>query len=297
MLPAPPRDEQDQIVLFLDWKVSEINRLINAKRKEIKILEELKKSMINNAVTRGLDQNVETKPSGVKWLGDIPAHWHLVRNKTIFQETKETVGSNATEYPLLSLTTKGIIFRDVLSGKGKYPKDFNTYKIVQKGDIVFCLFDIDETPRTVGLSEYDGMLTGAYTIFHIRNINNRYVYYYYLSLDNVKALRPLYSGLRKTINTNTFLGIKTPFPPLDEQEDIVRFLDKKVLGINHLIDIKTKEILAFEEMKNSFIADVVTGTIDVRDVEIPAYELVDEDVDMGEADKDFEQDGSEDNEE
>lgn len=192
------------------------------------------------------------------WLPQLPVHWELLRNKNIFQETKEIVGDKADLYPLLSLTTKGIILRDTASGKGKFPKDFNTYKIVRQGDIAFCLFDIDETPRTVGLSDYDGMLTGAYTIFHVKNVNSRYVYYYYLALDNVKALRSLYSGLRKTINTGTFLGTKLPVPPREEQDQIVRFLDWKVSGINRLINIKRKEIKDLESMKQATVSSAVT---------------------------------------
>lgn len=192
------------------------------------------------------------------WLPQLPVHWELLRNKNIFQETKEIVGDKADLYPLLSLTTKGIILRDTASGKGKFPKDFNTYKIVRQGDMAFCLFDIDETPRTVGLSDYDGMLTGAYTIFHVKNVNSRYVYYYYLSLDNVKALRSLYSGLRKTINTGTFLGTKLPVPPREEQDQIVRFLDWKVSGINRLINIKRKEIKDLESMKQATVSSAVT---------------------------------------
>lgn len=196
--------------------------------------------------------------SPLPWLSEIPSHWELARNKNIFQEVKDVVGENADAYPLLSLTTKGIILRDVASGKGKFPKDFNTYKIVKHGDMVFCLFDIDETPRTVGLSDYDGMLTGAYMIFHVSNVNPRFVYYYYLSLDNVKAMRPLYSGLRKTINVGTFLGTKLPVPPLPEQDQIVRFLDWKVSAINRLINIKRKEIRAIDTMKRSLVCDAVT---------------------------------------
>lgn len=192
------------------------------------------------------------------WLPQLPVHWELLRNKNIFQETKEIVGDKADLYPLLSLTTKGIILRDTASGKGKFPKDFNTYKIVRQGDIAFCLFDIDETPRTVGLSDYDGMLTGAYTIFHVKNVNSRYVYYYYLALDNVKALRSLYSGLRKTINTGTFLGTKLPVPPREEQDQIVRFLDWKVSGINRLINIKRKEIKDLESIKQATVSSTVT---------------------------------------
>lgn len=277
IVPVPPREEQDQIVRFLDWKVSGINKLINIKRKEIKDLESMKQATVSSAVTRGLNPNAPMKFSGVKWLGNIPVHWELLRNKNIFQETKEIVGDKADLYPLLSLTTKGIILRDTASGKGKFPKDFNTYKIVRQGDIAFCLFDIDETPRTVGLSDYDGMLTGAYTIFHVKNVNSRYAYYYYLALDNVKALRSLYSGLRKTINTGTFLGTKLPVPPREEQDQIVRFLDSRMSDFNRLISLRKQQIVELEDLKTRLISDVVTGKIDVRDVKIPEYEFVEED--------------------
>ena len=203
--------------------------------------------------------------SPLPWLPHIPSHWELVRNKNIFTETKDTVGNDSENYVLLSLTLKGIIPRDVASGKGKFPKDFDTYKVVRRGDMAFCLFDIDETPRTVGLSAYDGMLTGAYTIFHIDNVNPRYAYYYYLALDNVKAMKPLYSGLRKTINVNTFLGTKFPIPPQGEQDQIVRFLDWKVSKANSLINIKKKEIKSIESLKHSAVSDAVTHglTVDV----------------------------------
>ena len=191
------------------------------------------------------------------WLQLIPIHWGMLRNKNIFCEAKDIVGDSANEYALLSLTIQGIIYRDVASGKGKFPKDFNTYKIVKPGDMVFCLFDIDETPRTVGLSNYEGMLTGAYDIFHINNINPRFVYYYYLSLDNAKALRPLYTGLRKTIKINTFLSTKLPVPPRDEQDQIVRFLDWKVSSINKLISSYRHQIALLDEMKQRRIDEAV----------------------------------------
>jgi type I restriction enzyme S subunit len=103
------------------------------------------------------------------------------------------------------------------------------------------------------------MLTGAYDIFHVDGINAQYLYYYYLALDNVKALRPLYTGLRKTININTFLSQKMPVPPRAEQDQIVRFLDWKVSAINKLIGIRRKEIQELEEMKRSKIGAIVMG--------------------------------------
>lgn len=277
-LPLPPRDEQDQIVRFLDWKVSSINRLINIKKKEIKEIEALKKSLIDDCVTHGLNPDAPMKDSGVRWLGQIPAHWKLVRNKNIFSEAKDTVGELFNNYTLLSLTLGGVIIRDVSEGKGKFPKDFETYKIVEKGDIIFCLFDMDETPRTVGLSNNRGMITGAYDVFHIKGVNPKFIYYYYLSLDNAKALRPLYSGLRKTIKMDDFLGIKSPIPPFEEQNEIVKYLENRLNKYDNFIEKIKEEIALLNELKSRLISDAVTGQIDVRDVKIPSFDMVEEDL-------------------
>lgn len=202
------------------------------------------------------------KPANLPWLDEVPSHWQMMRNKVFLTESKETVGDAASKYKLLSLTLNGIIPRDITSGKGKFPSDYSTYKIIRSGDIVFCLFDIDETPRTVGLSAIEGMLTGAYSIFHIANINPRFLYYYYTSLDNVKALKPLYTGLRKTISTDTFLDTKMPVPPRSEQEQIVRYLDWQVSKINKLIAAKKKQIALLKEQKQLFIYKAVTKGLD-----------------------------------
>ena len=191
------------------------------------------------------------------WLAEIPAHWDLKRNKNVFAEMKEEVGERSGEYTLLSLTLKGIIPRD-MNGGGKFPASFDKYKIVKRGYMAFCLFDIDETPRTVGLSKYDGMLTGAYTIMRVRDIDPLYAYYYYLALDNRKMMRPLYTGLRKTINVNTFQGTKLPVPPTSEQTQIARFLEWKVSSVNRLISNYRREISSLFEMKQRIIDDTVT---------------------------------------
>lgn len=199
----------------------------------------------------------EYQDINLPWLKAIPAHWEVRRNKNIFTEQKEIVGEKSSNYTLLSLTLNGIVPRD-MDGGGKFPESFDKYKIVRIGDMAFCLFDIDETPRTVGLSGHDGMLTGAYTIMHVSNINSRFIYYYYLALDNGKMLKPLYSGLRKTININTFQSTKVPVPPCDEQDQIVRFLDWKVSSINRLINIKKKEIKDIDALKRSLISHAIT---------------------------------------
>lgn len=202
------------------------------------------------------------KEINLPWLKIIPANWDIKRNKQFLHERKKIVGNKSSEYTLLSLTLRGIVVRDLSENKGKIPASFDNYKIVEPGDIAFCLFDIDETPRTVGLSKYKGMLTGAYNIFHIEGINARYLYYYYLALDNIKGLRPLYTGLRKTINVNTFLSQQMPVPPRSEQDQIVRFLDWKVSEINKLIGIRRKEIQELEELRRNVIKTTVTSGLD-----------------------------------
>ena len=126
------------------------------------------------------------KTINLPWLSKIPAHWGVHRNKNVFVEQKEEVGQYSDDYRLLSLTLRGIVPRD-MDGGGKFPSSFEKYKVVKKGYMAFCLFDVDETPRTVALTEYDGMLTGAYTIMSVQNVNARYVYYYYLMIDNQKC--------------------------------------------------------------------------------------------------------------
>lgn len=200
----------------------------------------------------------EYREVNLPWLKAVPAHWEIRRNKNIFTEQKEIVGERSADYTLLSLTLNGIIPRD-MDGGGKFPESFDKYKIVKNGDMAFCLFDIDEMPRTVGMSGYNGMLTGAYTIMRVSNINARFIYYYYLALDNGKMLRPLYTGLRKTININTFQSTKVPVPPRGEQDQIVRFLDWKVSSINKLIRIRKRRIEELEAIKRSSIGYLVMG--------------------------------------
>ena len=203
------------------------------------------------------------KDIGLSWYPHgIPSHWNIMRHKNVLAEHKELVGKNEKQYTLLSLTLKGVIIRDLSEGKGKFAKDYDKYVVVDPGDFIFCLFDMDETPRTVGLSKHHGMITGAYDVFKPHDINSEYFYYYYLSLDNAKALKPLYSGLRKVIPFPSFMAIKFPVPPRREQDQIVRYLDWQISKINHMIHGFQKQIKLLEERKVTLINNAVTKGID-----------------------------------
>lgn len=199
------------------------------------------------------------KDSGVEWLGEVPDEWNIVRNKQVFKFIKNSVGENSSDYLLLSLTLNGIIPRDIESGKGKFPAEFNTYQEVHKNDLIFCLFDIDETPRTIGLSEYFGMITGAYNVARCnQGINSKYVYYYYLSVDEYKRLKPFYTGLRKVVRTETFLNIEFALPSLKEQQSIANFLDNATCKIDTLIQKQQNLIELLKEKRQALISHAVT---------------------------------------
>ena len=175
------------------------------------------------------------KDSGVAWIGKIPSHWKKCRNKDIFSESKICVGEKSTDYTLQSLTKQGVIIRDLTENKGKFPKEFDSYKVVENGDMVFCLFDVDETPRTVGLSKYNGMITGAYDIFKLKRVSPDFVLYYYLAIDDKKGLRPLYKGLRKVVPLPSFMSSKIYLPPLSEQIAITSYLKDKTSKIEQYV--------------------------------------------------------------
>jgi len=205
------------------------------------------------------------KDSGVPWLGQVPEHWELAPNRRLLRQRKVLVGSRHTQYELLSLTKKGVIVRDVETGRGKFSADMGTSQEVRAGDLVFCLFDVPETPRTVGLSRHTGMITGAYTVFECRDaLLAAYLDLYYRAMDDRKLLSPLYSGLRNTIPPDHFLAAKSPLPSPAEQAAIVRFLDYYDRRIRRYIRAKQKLIKLLEEEKQAIIHRAVTGQIDVR---------------------------------
>lgn len=196
----------------------------------------------------------------IGYYDEIPKGWKIKRNKDLLRITKTEVGDNWNMYDLLSLTTGGVIKRDIESGKGKFPESFNSYQIVVVDDLIFCLYDIEETPRIVGISPYVGMITGSYRIMKCYdNILPKFIYYLYLTIDEVKGLRPFYTGLRNVIRPETFMNLKIIVPPLEKQKEIVEFLDDKEKRIQNSIQNQKRRIDLLEEYRKSLFEIVVTG--------------------------------------
>ncbi len=188
----------------------------------------------------------------------IPSHWDMIPNRHLMKLRNQKVGEDWSSTDLLSLTLQGIILRDIDSGVGKYPASFETYQIVEKDDLVFCLFDVAET-RTIGISQQRGMITGAYDVLTCSDgVSPNFVHDYYLAIDFIKGLEPYYTGLRNVVCTDAFNQMKTPIPPLNEQLKITKYIqniDFLTTSLQRILNIK---IGLLEEKRSTLITRAVT---------------------------------------
>jgi type I restriction enzyme S subunit len=189
---------------------------------------------------------------------------------------------------LLSLTKRGVIVRDLSELRGKFSADMGTSQEVRSGDLVFCLFDVPETPRTIGLSSNDGMITGAYTVMECADPEMaKFLELFYIAMDDRKLLSPIYSGVRNTIPKDRFLGAKTPIPPASERAAIQAAVQNETAIPIQTIMRLEREIELLREYRTRLVADVVTGKLDVREAaarlpeEVP-QDTVESDADLGE---------------
>lgn len=199
----------------------------------------------------------EMKPSSMEWVGDIPASWKVMPNKYLMYKKKEICPVYNGE-DILSLTMKGVIVRDLDAG-GKMPTSFDGYQRLEPGNLLMCLFDIDVTPRCIGLIKQIGLSSPAYSQFVLcDNANAAYYCYYYTMLDNDKTLLHLAKNLRHSLTEDQLGAIPVIVPPMDEQQRIADFLDAKCAEIDALTaDIQT-QIDTLEQYKRSVITETVT---------------------------------------
>ena len=254
-----PKGEQTQIADFLDKKVAQLDEVKSLLEEQIKTLEDYRQSLIYETVTKGLDKTVPLKDSGVDWIGQIPEGWEVKKHKYIMSKTK-TLCSHYSGQKILSLTRQGIISRDIESGKGKMPASFDGYQFLTRGDLLLCLFDIDVTPRCVGVVESDGLTSPAYSRFKVSEDSSVYYYYYlFLSMDDDKVLLHLAKNLRNSLTEDDFGDIETIVPSYKEQVIIANYLNKKTLLIDKLIKLKKEQIENINKQRQTLIYDYVTG--------------------------------------
>jgi len=269
-VPVPPLHEQQQISDYLDYKTSKIDILIEKTEQKIELLKEQRTSLINTTVTKGLNPNVEMKDSGVEWIGEIPSKWKTTRLKYIFKLREEKTDTGEGE--LLTVTiTKGIVRRRDFIKKGDHlsrSKSLKGYKVCYTNDLVNNIMKMGF--RCLGISDYNGIVSPAYSVFSFINNKNKPMYWDYLLRTDlyVTEYKKRSKGIQESrmrLYDDYFLDIVSIVPPHQEQQQIVDYLDKENSKLDKLIDIESKRIKLLKEYRQSLISDVVTGKVDVRD--------------------------------
>ena len=257
----PPLIEQKQIVEALDNQSNCVDNIITKTKESIEEYTKLKQAIITQAITKGLHRNRHLKDSKIEWIGDIPDNWKVMFAFQCFTLVKNK-NAGMIENNLLSLSYGKIKRKSINTVEGLLPESFETYNIIEADDIVLRLTDLqnDHKSLRVGLSTERGIITSAYVT--IRNKSDslpQYLYYYLHSFDVAKGFYGMGSGVRQGLNWDEFKHLKICCPPINEQLEIVSYLNKTIGEIDNLIAKKEQFITELENYKKSMIFEYVTG--------------------------------------
>jgi type I restriction enzyme S subunit len=261
----PSLAEQKIIADYLDVNAVKVRRFIRNRRRLIEVLNEQKQAIINRAVTRGLNPAAALKPSGIDWLGDIPAEWEVLRGKYLFREV-DTRSQDGKETHLSMSQKFGLVPASQLNERHFLSSSYAGGKLVHKGDIV--LNRLKAHLGVFQLAWQDGVISPDYTVF--RPLHNHSAQYFELVLRS-SAIRPELScrvkGLVEgfwRLYTDDFYNIQLPVPPAKEQLRIVESCQVETVELDAAIRVAQREINHIREYRTRLISDVVTGKIDVR---------------------------------
>lgn len=266
---VPPNDEQKRIAAYLDDQCKKIDEIMAAIQNQIDTLEDYKKSVISEAVTRGLDPDAVMKDSGIAFVGKIPANWELHPVYYYFSEGK-IKNTGCTENNLLSLSYGYIIRKDINTSEGLLPASFSTYNIVEKDDIIIRPTDLQNDKRSLrtGLVKEKGIITSAYIDLKPKtNVNSKYFHFLLHSYDVKKVFYNMGNGVRQGLNFGGFSKLSVFNPPIKEQEEIAEYLDSKCAKIDSIIEDKKTQLETIENYKKSMIYEYVTGKKEVPENE------------------------------
>ena len=261
----PPMDEQCRIADFLDAKCAEIDALTADIQSQIDTLELYKRSVITETVTKGLNPDAETKDSGIEWVGAIPAHWSIHPVYNYFGERKNK-NSFGNEDNLLSLSYGRVIRKDINTSDGLLPESFNTYNIVEAGDIIIRPTDLQNDKRSLrtGLVKEHGIITSAYIdLCPLKQVDSRYFHFLLHAYDVMKVFYNMGNGVRQGLNYSEFSRLMVFEPPYEEQVAMADYLENKVTEVDAIIEQKKEQMAVLDAYKRSLIFEYVTGKKEV----------------------------------
>lgn len=276
-IPVPPREEQDQIVRYLDWQTSRINKLIHGYEREIKLLEERKNTVIDSAVTKGIRPNRDIQQIPTNWMGaNIPIDWKMIPSKRLFTEGKER--KRPEDKPATASQKYGIIAQeDYMQKEGKRiviaTQGLDDWKHVDPDNFVISLRSFQ---GGIERSAISGCVTWHYIVLIPQaGVIPQYFKWLLKSKSYIKALQGTSEFIRdgQDLRYSNFVKVDLPLVPIDEQVEIAQYIETEVEKIDKAIPVVQKEIDLLREYRTRLISDVVSGQIDVRGIAIPEYEL------------------------
>ena len=274
LLPLPSVPEQTAIVRYLAHADERIRRYVSGKQKLIRLLEEEKQAVIHRTVTRGLDPNVRLKPSGVEWLGDIPAHWEVIRLRYLVKG-KLTYGANAAaeyadpDWPrylrITDFDQDGVLKNNTFRS---LPPEVARDYLVQPGDLLLARSGATVgkaflVPADAGEACYAGYLIRARPQPALIEPHFLFAFTQSTGFTHWKNSTFIFSTIQN-ISAEKYADLHVPCPPLSEQSQIIRCLNKETTAIDTAISHACRQIELLQEYRTRLIADVVTGQVDVR---------------------------------
>lgn len=261
----PPIEIQDKITQYLDTATAEVDKTISDIQAQIDTLEQYKRSVITETVTKGLDPNAEMKDSGIEWVGRIPAHWpvHPVYSYYGERKNKNRLGK---EDNLLSLSYGRVIRKDINTNDGLLPESFNTYNIVEAGDIIIRPTDLQNDKRSLrtGLVKEHGIITSAYIdLCPLKQVDSRYFHFLLHAYDVMKVFYNMGNGVRQGLNYSEFSRLMVFEPPYEEQVAMADYLETKGTEVDAIIEQKKEQMAVLDAYKRSLIFEYVTGKKEV----------------------------------
>lgn len=263
VIPTP--EEQASIAATLDRETARIDALVEKKTRFIELLKEKRQALITHAVTKGLDPNVKMKDSGVEWIGLVPEHWDV---KPFFALVTELNRKNVglVETNILSLSYGNIIQKPETRNMGLTPESYETYQIVESGEIVFRFTDLQNDKRSLRSAQVTqrGIITSAYMAVKPHSIDSTYFSWLMRSYDLCKVFYAMGGGLRQSLKFEDVRRLPVLIPPVDEQSAITNTINAGTARIDALVEKTEQSITLLKERRAAFITAAVTGQIDLR---------------------------------
>lgn len=261
-IPCPPVDEQQHIADFLDAKCAEIDALTADIQSQIDTLEQYKRSVITETVTKGLNPNAEMKDSEVQWIGNMPAHWDVIRGKYILRYMQKPVHED--DGVITCFRDGEVTLRSNRREDGFTMSDKEIgYQGIDVGDLV--VHGMDGFAGAIGISDSRGKASPVLNVLDTKQ-NKRYIMYYLRSMAYSDVFLALATGIRVRscdLRWNKLAELSYPVPPLNEQNAIVKHIDSVLSKADAVIADKKAQLATLDEYKKSLIFEYVTGKKEV----------------------------------